>query len=90
LENCTTTSKEPSELLNFERDLPTTPADVAAQRRLRAPRPLTFEGYLRFLASFEPASYDDLRSKRGPSGDGPFELIPSGALPQRGSYGSTS
>jgi len=71
----TTTSKELSEALNLDRDLPTTAADVAAQRRLRASRPLTFEGYLRFLASFDPPSCDELRRKRGPSG-APFELIP--------------
>jgi len=76
LENCTTTSKKPSELLNLEADLPTTSEDVVAQRRLRAPRPLGFEEYLRFLASFESPSRDELRRKRGPSGEAPFELIP--------------
>jgi hypothetical protein len=64
-----------TEPLNLERDLPTTPEDVAAQRRLRAPRPLGFEEYLRFLASFESPSRDELRRKRGPRG-APFELIP--------------
>jgi hypothetical protein len=70
------TSKGPSERLNLERDLPTTPADIAAQRRLRAGRSLTFEKYLRFLASFEPPSHEELRRKRGPRGERAFELPP--------------
>lgn len=71
-----TSSNRHSDRLNLERDLPTTPDDVAAQRRLRAPRPLTFEGYLRFLAGFASPSRDELRRKRGPRSDAPFELIP--------------
>jgi hypothetical protein len=70
------TSKNLSEPLNLERDHPTTPADVAAQRRLRAGRTLTFDEYLRFLASFEPPSPAELRRKRGPRGERPFELFP--------------
>jgi hypothetical protein len=69
-----TISKEMSEPLNLERDLPTTATDVAAQRRLLAGRSLTFEEYLRFLASFEPPSHDALRDKRGPRGERSFEL----------------
>jgi hypothetical protein len=70
-----TSSNRPSDPLNLERDHPTTPEDAAAQRLLRAPRPLTFDGYLRFLARFEAPSRDELRRKRGPRGDAPFALI---------------
>jgi len=69
-------SNRPPEPLNLERDLPTTEEDVAAQQRLRVGRPLSFEKYIRFLASFEPPSYEELHRKRGPHGDKPFELIP--------------
>ena len=69
-------SSETSERLNLERDLPTTEEDVAAQRRLRFGRPLSLEDYFCFLASFDPPSYAQLRAKRGPRGDTPFELIP--------------
>jgi hypothetical protein len=68
------TSKEMSKPLNLERDLPTTATDVAAQRRLRAGRSLTFEEYLRFLTSFEAPSHQRLRDKGGPQGERPFEL----------------
>ena len=71
-----TSSNGPFEPLNLERDLPTTPDDVAAERRLRVPSPLTFEGYLRFLAGFACPSRDELRIERGPRGDTPFQLIP--------------
>lgn len=69
-------SSETSERLNLGRDLPTTEEDVVAQRRLRTGPPVTLEEYFRFLASFEPLSYEQLRARRGPRGDTPFELIP--------------
>jgi hypothetical protein len=61
-------------MLDLERDLPTTPADVAALRRLeRLPR-LDLEQYLRFLSSFPRPSSEELRSRGGPNGDEPFVL----------------
>ncbi|HEY3171186.1 MAG TPA: hypothetical protein VGK86_01280 [Thermoanaerobaculia bacterium] len=74
--NCTMRSNRPGKLLNLESDLPTTEKDVEAQRRLRAGPVLGLEDYLRFLAAFEPPSYEALRAKRGPCGDSPFELPP--------------
>ncbi len=62
------------ELLDFERDLPTTQEDVVALKRLRGYPRLDFDGYMRFLASFEPPSPEDLRSRKGPRGDSCFEL----------------
>src|SRR5688572_7156911 len=76
-ESSTTTSKKRSDRLNLERDLPTTPKDVAAQRRLKAKQRLSSDQYLRFLAGFDPASSDELRRKPGPRGDSPFELLPA-------------
>jgi hypothetical protein len=75
-ESSTTNSKKRSDLLDLERDLPTTPDDVAAQRRLKARQWPGSEQYLRFLASFDPVSPEELRRKEGPRGDSPFELIP--------------
>ena len=62
--------------LNLERDLPTTLEDVAAQKRHKADQRPDTEDYLRFLARFDPISPDELRRKRGPRGDSPFELLP--------------
>jgi hypothetical protein len=63
-----------AELLDFERDLPTTPEDIVALQRLRGYPRLDFDGYLRFLASLEPPSPEELRSRKGPRGDSRFEL----------------
>jgi len=68
------TSNRPSDRLDLERDLPTTPEDVAAQRRLRVSRVLSFQSYCRFLASFDPPSAERLRRERAPRGDEVFEL----------------
>lgn len=69
-------SDDPKRPLNLDKDMPTTPRDVEAQRKLRLATPVNLEGYLRFLARFEPPSYERLRAKHGPRGDKPFELLP--------------
>lgn len=66
-------SEEPSEYLDLEKGLPTTPADVAALKRLRSRPPLTTPEFLRFLASLEPPTWLALRSRTGPRGE-PFRL----------------
>jgi hypothetical protein len=63
------------ELLDLERDLPTTAEDTAALRRLREMTRLTFDEYFRFLAEFEPPPAEALRSRRGPRGDRLFEVF---------------
>ena len=63
-----------SELLDLERDLPTTPEDVAALRRARQPVRLDTAAYLRFLASLPAPPGLDLRARRGPGGE-PFDLL---------------
>lgn len=73
-ESLTTISNDPADHLDLERNLPTTARDVEAQGRLRGGRALDFEGYLRFLAGFEPPTHEELRKKPGPRGDVPFEL----------------
>lgn len=62
------------ELLDLERDLPTTPEDVAALRRAREVVRLDSTGYLRFLASLPATPGLDLRNRRGPRGE-PFDLL---------------
>lgn len=66
-------SKPEPELLDLERDLPTTAADVEALRRHR-PGPMDGHAYLRFLASLPPPSWKALRVRPGPRGERPFEL----------------
>lgn len=66
-------SKRPSEPLDLERGLPTTPADVEALRRARSLTRLSPEAYLRFLAQFPPPDEAALRARRGPRGE-PFKL----------------
>lgn len=63
-----------SDRLNLDRDLPTTPDDVAALRRVRVPPPMTLAEYFRFLAGFPEVPNEELRSRRGPRGGVPFEL----------------
>jgi len=58
--------------LNLERDLPVTPEDVEALRRLRYPVPSP-EAYRRFMERIGHASIEDLRRRKGPRGK-PFEL----------------
>jgi len=57
----------------LDRGLPTTAADVAALRRLGAPRHLDLEDYLRFLQALGAPPVSLLRARRGPKGP-PFEL----------------
>lgn len=54
-------------LLNFDRDVPTTAADVEALRQNR-PGAMTFEQYLRFLDSIPVIATGDLRRRKGPRG----------------------
>ena len=67
-------SGERSDSLDLDRDLPTTPEDVEALRRVRSLAPIDFEAYLRFLEQVPAPSIGSLRLKRGPRGDDPFEL----------------
>lgn len=67
-------SNERSDLLDLEKGLPTTPADVLALRRLRLPRTVSTADYLRFLALLGPARPEHLRARRGPHGREPFRL----------------
>ena len=69
------TSDDSRDSFDLERDLPTTAEDVVALQRLRGVPALDGEGYLRFLASFEPLSAAQLRARRGPGGEEPFSLV---------------
>jgi len=61
-------------LLVLGRDLPTSPEDVDALRRIRSATVITLADYLRFLGRLVPSSTSMLRSRRGPGGR-PFDLI---------------
>ena len=58
--------------IDFERGVPTTPADVEALRRVRLRRRLSTEDYLRALARLTPPSRDRQRGREG--GGEPFRL----------------
>jgi hypothetical protein len=66
-------SNEPSEPLDLEHGLPTTPEDVAALRRIRSLATVATSDFLRFMAALEPPAYLALRARRGPRGE-PFRL----------------
>ena len=69
-----TSSSKGSDLLDLERGLPTTQADVLALRRLRRSRRLSTEEYLRALARLpaRPPEVDPSRRRR--YGGEPFRL----------------
>ena len=71
-------SGKASDSFDLDRDLPTTPEDVEALRRL-AVRGGSTEDYLRFLRALGDASPETLRKRRLPVGDPPFELTPRGS-----------
>jgi len=67
-------SSDRSEVLDLERDLPTTAEDVEALRQVRLLAPLDLDGYLRFLSQLPPPAVTDLAAKRGPKRYLVFEL----------------
>lgn len=60
--------------MDLERDLPTTPEDVAALRRASTAAAGQKVDYLAFLSTFGETSPERLRARQGPQGDEPFEL----------------
>ncbi len=64
--------KARASVLDLERDLRTTPEDVAVLRRLRD-EPVTAEQYAELLRAMGHASREELARRRGPRG-APFEL----------------
>ncbi len=67
-----TTSAGRSEPLDLERDLPTSPEDVAALAAARR-IPVSPAAYEQFLRSLGDLPYEELLHRRGPRGE-PFEL----------------
>ncbi len=67
-------SSGPSDLLDLERGLPTTAADVAALRRARTAMRLDLDAYLRFLEQFPAPTSEALKARGGPSSSEPFTL----------------
>ena len=75
-ETVTMSSSGSGDMLDLNRDLPTTAEDIAALDRLRYGRRLTFDQYLECLAALEVPSPAHLRSRPRPTGsDAPFDLI---------------
>jgi len=66
-------SSDSPDRLDLERGLPVTPADVAAQRRLRVHSALSLADYLAFLESVPAPAYEELKRRRCPRGE-PFIL----------------
>ena len=67
-------SSDSADALDLDRDLPTTPEDIAVLDRLRYGRRLTFEHYVECLAALAAPSAARLRSRPAPGG-APFDLI---------------
>jgi hypothetical protein len=65
-------SSKPPDPVDFERDLPTTAEDVAALRRIRESRRLSFADYLLFLSRLDMP--DSGRQRKTFEGQEPFEL----------------
>jgi hypothetical protein len=63
-------SSKRSEPLDLERDIPTTPEDVAALRRIKESRRVSFAEYLRFLSRLAPPPV----RRKTHQGYEPFEL----------------
>ena len=66
-------SSDSGDVLDLDRDLPTTAEDIAALNRLRYGRRLTFDQYLECLAALDAPSPARRRSRRAPGGE-PFQL----------------
>jgi len=69
-----TSSSSDSDLLDLERGIPTTPADVLALRRVKQSRRLSTEDYLRALGCLPELSLGARRSRKRVYGGEPFRL----------------
>ena len=67
-------SSDSGDVLDLDRDLPTTAEDVAVLNRLRYGRRLTFDQYLEYLAALDAPPNACRRSRPAPGG-APFDLI---------------
>lgn len=69
-----TSSCGDSDLLDFERGIPTTPADVLALRRVKRSRRLSTKDYLRALGCLPSPPLAARRSRKRAYGGEPFRL----------------
>ncbi len=67
-------SRISSMLVNLDRDLPTSRADILALRSARKEVTSSLESYLKFLSGFPDLPLTALRARKGPAGKEPFEL----------------
>jgi hypothetical protein len=70
-------SKKSLRLLDLDRDLPTTAADIFALRQARRDKFNDLRSYLEFLSLFPEPSASALSERKGPAGSKPFELLHS-------------
>lgn len=61
------------EPLDFDRDIPTTPQDIAALRRIRESRRMSFADYLCWLSRY-PSPFPQAARRKTHEGFPPFEL----------------
>jgi hypothetical protein len=64
--------KKTDSRLDLERDIPTTREDVEAMRRARRIQ-VSGDDWWDFVRQLTPPSHEELKNRRGPSGE-PFEL----------------
>lgn len=69
-----TVSSNSPEPLDLEKGLTTTPEDIAALKRVREMRRLSFADYLRWLSRYEAPLKSLRRSRKTQEGHEPFEL----------------
>jgi hypothetical protein len=67
-------SKKSLRLLDLNRDIPTTAADICALRQARRDRIQDLKSCLAFLSCFPELSASALRERNGPAGSKPLEL----------------
>jgi hypothetical protein len=67
-------SSDSDNVLDLDRDLPTTAEDIAVLDRLRYGRRLTFDQYLECLAALDAPSPGRVRTRPGVGG-APFDLL---------------
>jgi hypothetical protein len=66
--------KKSSRLLDLDRDLPASAADIAALRQARMDNIQDLKTYFEFLSGFPTPSIEELRARKGPAGFNRFKL----------------
>jgi hypothetical protein len=67
-------SRDRSDRIDLDQDLPATPGDIEALRRVKTLHPLTLEDYLRFLDQLPQCAPHRQAKRGGARGDQVFTL----------------